>query len=137
MIDWVNWDSYEVYTIPNLDPLLGPRIKRINPFDRAASPNGWLDQSQGMGIFTTTVGNNVYAQLNPAVRHPTIFIHSYLTTIYQNLRSFTYNFRPDGNRDRVFDYPIDFFAEPYRYKEGTVANLFYWYATTKSLTFPN
>ncbi len=44
MIDWVSWDSYEVYSIPNLDPSHGDRVQRVNPFDALASPKGWLDQ---------------------------------------------------------------------------------------------
>ena len=44
MIDWVKWDSYEVYGIPILTPLLGGRVIKNNPADLATSPRGWLDQ---------------------------------------------------------------------------------------------
>jgi hypothetical protein len=42
------------------------------------------------------------------------------------VNTFTYNYRPDGNLNRSFTYPIDFFTEPYIYKDAAVANLFYW-----------
>jgi len=50
MIDWVKWDSYEVYAIPNLDPILGNRTQVVNPADKEASPNGWLDQSMALPL---------------------------------------------------------------------------------------
>jgi len=110
MVDWVQWDSYQAYAIPNLDPSLGSRVKTTSPAFKTSSPYGWLDQGPGMTrAFTTTVGNNAITQINPT-----------------GGATFTYNFRPDGNRPQIFEYPEDLFSEPYQYKESAVANLFYW-----------
>jgi len=37
-----------------------------------------------------------------------------------------YNYRPDGNVDRTFKFPIDFFSEPYQYRDAALTNLFFW-----------
>ena len=46
LVDWVRWDSYLAYAIPNEDPRLGPRVLKVNPADTPASPRGWLDQGR-------------------------------------------------------------------------------------------
>jgi len=110
MIDWVRWDSYDAYAIPNENPLLGERTVRTDPADKTASPKGWLDQGLGTTTtFTTTVGNNVYAQLNPT-----------------GGSGWIYNYRADGNVNKTFQFPIDFFSQPYSYKDAAITNLFYW-----------
>lgn len=61
LLDWVHWDSYEAYAIPNLDPLLGDRSTAADPADKASSPRGWLDQGNNILASscsqTTTVNN--------------------------------------------------------------------------------
>lgn len=83
------------------------------------------------------MGNNAITQLNPTVRsllsHRCLIVKIFsLILCGKGVSSFTYNFRPDGDLDRAFNYSIDFFSEPYNYKEAVVANLFYW-----SVSFPS
>ena len=71
LIDWVQEASYVVYPIGVNDPSDGPRSLVANPEDALASPLGWHDQGSagrgrtGEGKFTSTVGNNVWAQVPP------------------------------------------------------------------------
>lgn len=122
--DWISWQqeqttTYDAYEIPELDPRPGFARKEgiTDPEKRDVSPKGWNDMGRpadGKGQFTTTKGNNVYAQDNPSGGSQ-----------WEN------NYRPDGGEwsDLKFsgpDFRIDFQTEPSEYKAAAIANLFYW-----------
>jgi len=108
LIDWTKDASYNVYQIGDNDPDGAKRTLVNNPENKKASPNGWHDQGNGKK-FTTTIGNNVYAQEN-----------------WDGGDLYLDNKRPDGGAALKFDNPIDFTKEPKEYYEGAVTNLFYW-----------
>ncbi|RUP31964.1 Fungalysin metallopeptidase-domain-containing protein [Jimgerdemannia flammicorona] len=109
MSDWVSDAQYRVFPLPLVDPTEGPRELVTDPYDAIASPNGWHEQKKGTK-FTTTSGNNVYAQENT-----------------QNSENWQQNYRPDGGKELVFDFPADLEKmEPPSYINASVTNLFYW-----------
>jgi hypothetical protein len=60
-------EKVQVYDIPDTDPLMGSRVTLVNPDILAqalGSPLGWNCQEKD-NCYTTTIGNNVYAQTNP------------------------------------------------------------------------
>jgi extracellular elastinolytic metalloproteinase len=109
--DWASNSHFDVYAIPNIDPLLGARVNLLDPDVFAkqwGSPLGWNCQDTNK-CFTTTVGNNVYAQTNPS-GGPS----------WQN------NYRPDGGSSLNFAFAVDFKKQPTDYKDASTTNLFYW-----------
>lgn len=63
LIDWVSDATYNVYPLGINDPHSGSRVKVVDPAHPKASPLGWHAHSSSVS-FTTTIGNNVYAQEN-------------------------------------------------------------------------
>ena len=97
--------TYNVFPWGVNDPSVGERALDKENFDRLASPAGWHaipyahDPSQRnlrmkpSGFWrntTTTWGNNVFAQEN-----------------WEGQNAFIDNYRPDGGKEKVFDYPYD------------------------------
>jgi len=107
MVDWTADASYNVIKLGDNDLDSAKRTLVTDPQNIKASPKGWHDQ--GTKKFTTTIGNNVYAQENFAGRD------AYLN-----------NKRPDGGAALKFDYPVDLTKAPKTYYQGAVTNLFYW-----------
>jgi len=117
MIDWVAEARYNVYPIGVNDPDDGQRQLVVDPADLVASPKGWHDQAKagrgrgpnGDGKFTSTIGNNVFAQANPDGRN-----------------GFENNFRPDGGRSLEFNHSLNLTQDPSKYINASITNLFYW-----------
>eukprot|EP01079_Euglenida_sp_SAG-EU17-18_P001900 gene1900-2970_t len=110
--DWIAHSTYDAFEIPELDPLFGRRKEGIeSPEDLA----GWNDMDRpadGKGAYTTTKGNNVYAQDNPS-----------------GGSSWENNYRPDGGDDLKYageGFEINYNQEPVEYKAAAIGNLFYW-----------
>jgi len=106
--DWVAESSFNIFPFSQTaQPDKFPRQLVQNPEDKVASPNGWFDQ--GTQKFTSTIGNNVYAQENWSGSN------TYLT-----------NQRPDGGAAHNFDFPFALTdTDPRNYINATVTNLFY------------
>lgn len=124
--------SYRVYPIGTLDPTQSRRELVRNPFDVDASPFGWhvvkkssdftasnrfdghdpelkdRDEEDGMVVYRTTKGNNVYA-------------HENLKGEY----SWENNYRPNGGRKLKFDYDLDLKSFPKEYLDAAITQLFY------------
>jgi len=108
LFDWASNSNFEVYGIPNTDPLLGTRVTLASPEMLPYSPLGWNCQTSS-NCTTTTVGNNVWSQTNPTGGN-----------------NWINNYRPNAGADLNFVFPIDFTMEPDKYKDAVVTNLFYW-----------
>jgi len=106
-VDWVADSQYTVLPLGINDPLSGDRITVANPENRKASPAGW--NSQNSKNYTTTIGNNVYAQEN-----------------LEGRGSWRDNYRPEGTEDLMFTYPFNPTKEPSSYVDAAITNLFYW-----------
>ncbi|RKP27393.1 Fungalysin metallopeptidase-domain-containing protein [Syncephalis pseudoplumigaleata] len=106
LVDWVASASYRVVKLGNNNPADTPRELVDNPADATASPAGWHDQ--GTRRFTTTIGNNVYAQEN-----------------LNGTASWEMNRRPDGGSKLVFDYPYEASKPPADNMNASITNLFY------------
>jgi len=107
LYDWVSdVNTYNVYPIGTNDPDDGPREIVYGPAT-SDSPLGWHDQGDG-NTFTTTIGNNVYAQSNPTGG-----------TAYLN------NPRP-SSPTLDFNLPINFALQPATYVNASTINLFAW-----------
>jgi extracellular elastinolytic metalloproteinase len=109
VLDWVHYASYNVYPIGVNDPDDGVRTIETDPATSKASPLGWHDQ--GDAQFTTTIGNNVYAQENWSGSTGSGWVN---------------NYRPNAGASLNFDYPIDFRRDPTENIDAAVTNLFYW-----------
>jgi len=70
---------------------------------------GWFDQGNG-AKYTTTIGNNVYAQANPTGG----------TTGWLNFP------RPSGGEKNEYNFFINFTAQPVTYVNASTTNLFAW-----------
>jgi len=108
LFDWVDDATFQVYPIGVNDPDDGMRVVIVNPEVSNASPLGWHNQGNG-NTFTTTAGNNAYAQENWSGG-----------TAWQN------NYRPNGGPALHFEFPINFNQEPDMYIDASTTNLFYW-----------
>jgi extracellular elastinolytic metalloproteinase len=64
LIDWVSDASYNILPLGTNDPQSGDRVLVVDPATAEASPLGWHSQAT-LGNYTGTIGNNVYAQVNP------------------------------------------------------------------------
>jgi extracellular elastinolytic metalloproteinase len=111
--DWVKEAHYNVYPIGVNDPHDGDRAVVVNPEDESASPFGWHDQGSNGKVFSSTAGNNVWAQAN-----------------WEGDFSYEDKYRPDGVKDSdgslIFNFPVDFSKDPQEYINASVTNLFYW-----------
>ncbi|PWN66885.1 metalloprotease [Chryseobacterium phosphatilyticum] len=98
--------SYNIFPLPVEAPTFGSRTVINNPWDLAASPEGW--HSDGTNSYTITRGNNVYA---------------YSDQDNTNLPGYS----PDGGITRNFNFPFadDRYADPFTYRDAAVTNLFY------------
>lgn len=106
--DWASHASYNVYASPNEGPNDGPRTIQTDVADATASPLGWhdTDPRDGLGEFSITRGNNVYAQ--------------------EDREGFDgIGFSPDGGETLEFDFPIDFADHPSGSEHAAITNLFY------------
>jgi extracellular elastinolytic metalloproteinase len=105
---------YSVYGIPDADPGYGPAIIAQGPdpgsFPPEAITLGWNDQGNRV-TFTTTIGNNVYAQEN-----------------HNGNSEWENNYRPDGGASLNFTKAYDLsLAPPVQPNlDNAIANLFYW-----------
>ncbi|KAI9592594.1 Fungalysin metallopeptidase-domain-containing protein [Syncephalis fuscata] len=107
MVDKIRFASYRVNKLGENNPVSTPRELVVDPADKIASPNGW--HVQGTKRFTTTIGNNVYAQEN-----------------YSNKQDgWKSNYRPDGGKDLKFDFPFDARKAPKDNINAAITNLFY------------
>ncbi|MEM8886367.1 MAG: T9SS-dependent M36 family metallopeptidase [Bacteroidota bacterium] len=106
-------DSYRVYPLGIESPNHGGRTLEVNPADATASPFGWHDNDGVDGAeFTTTQGNNVYAQDDRDANN-------------------SGGFRPDGGASLDFDFNLDFNQDitansPVPNESAVITNLFYW-----------
>jgi len=108
LFDWVSdLNSYNIYPIGTNDPDDGPRENITNPAV-TASPLGWHNQGNG-SVWYTTIGNNVYAQINPS-----------------GGSAWINNPRPANSSTWDFQYPIDFTQQPNTYSNASTVNLFAW-----------
>ena len=110
--------KYEVYTIPDLDPGMGPRHTYEygdEPLELVASPLGWHSQGDNK-TFTTTVGNNVCAQENQG--------NSFSRSCDDSI-----GFRPDGGAELDFVFGFDEQGDPRDQPtlSAAVTNLFWWH----------
>ncbi|KAJ1969850.1 hypothetical protein IWQ62_000348 [Dispira parvispora] len=117
LVDWVADAQYNVYPLGINDPLDGNRTLLSDPADKKASPFGWHDQGNGK-TFTDTRGNNAYTQENADGGY-----------------KWESNYRPDGGKKLVFDFPVDLAKEPETYLDGAITNLFYWNNIYHDLTY--
>ena len=79
-----------------------------DPENINASPFGWHDTNGMAGAeFTTTRGNNVWAQEDADGNNGT-------------------GYSPDGGTSLEFDFPLNLDQEPEGYRDASITNLFYW-----------
>lgn len=123
-LDYVDGSgTYDVYGIPDVDPGYGPNIVVSKPhlesYPAAATTLGWHDQGNGK-TFTTTVGNNVYAQEN-----------------LDGSSSWQNNYRPDGGESLNFNVSYDLTLSPEVQPnlDNSIANLFYWNNLIHDITY--
>jgi extracellular elastinolytic metalloproteinase len=111
LVDWVSRASFNVFPLGNNDPFDGKRQIVRNPEDKNASPLGWNTQigHKKTKPFTSTIGNNVFAQENVA-----------------DDGKWRDHKRPDGGSNLNFDFPLDLKDDPLDYTHAAVVNLFYW-----------
>ena len=110
--------TYNVYARPTESPAYGERELLVDPADPVASPFGWHDTDGQEGHeYTITRGNNVHAYQD------------------RNGNGSSSNDEPDGGEDLIFDFPIDFNAEPTDYEEAAVTQLFYMINAFHDFTF--
>jgi len=107
--DWVAHESYLAFPLSVDNPSDGDRELMTDPFDPVASPLGWHDNGVDP-VFSTTIGNNVYAQEN--------FDGS-------TANDWLDNFRPSGGRDNRYVFPIDHTEEPKEYVNASITSLFF------------
>ncbi|RKO86894.1 Fungalysin metallopeptidase-domain-containing protein, partial [Blyttiomyces helicus] len=112
LVDWVSDAAYNIWPLGTNDPKSGERELVVDPAHPVASPHGWHAQGKdvkNLKVYTSTIGNNVYAQDNVDGR--------------SNWRD---NYRPEVNKSLVFDFPVDFNKQPVSYIDAAITNLFYW-----------
>lgn len=98
--------SYNVFALPVEAPTFGSRSVINNPWDIAASPEGW--HSDGTNNYTNTRGNNVYAYSDQANTN-------------------TPGYSPDGSSSLNFNFPFGDgrYDNPFTYRDAAITNLFY------------
>ncbi|KAI9595874.1 Fungalysin metallopeptidase-domain-containing protein [Syncephalis fuscata] len=102
--DWVSPAMFTVVKMGDKDIKTNGRYLLINPEDKMASPQGWLESDSATN--STTRGNNVEASV-PTEDDETVAAVQPMAT--------------NGN----FSYPIDLTKDPSNYSEASVTNLFY------------
>lgn len=107
LVDWVADATYNVYPLGTNDPNDGPRKVLVDPHNKNGSPLGWHDQGKDKK-YTTTVGNNVYAQDN-----------------VDGAEDWKQNYRPNGGDNLVFDFKLNLDKKPKKYIDAAITNLFY------------
>lgn len=107
--DWFSHATYNVFHHPTSNPNDAALTLIANPEDPAASPLGWHDinKTAGVGEFTDTRGNNVYAQEDANANN-------------------IGGFRPDGGASLTFVFPLDLQSDPIDSQSAAISNLFYW-----------
>ncbi|VEH19863.1 Por secretion system C-terminal sorting domain [Chryseobacterium nakagawai] len=95
--------SYNVFPLPVEAPTFGSRQLISNPWNLAASPEGW--HSDGDIHYTITRGNNVYA--------------------YEDTGDVDAGLSPDGGTTRNFDFPFSINGTPAANQNASITNLFY------------
>ncbi|KAJ2084444.1 hypothetical protein H4R24_000074 [Coemansia sp. RSA 988] len=102
LVDWyANSESYYVYPKDVNSPAEGSRKMLVDPANMDASPKGWVTEG-------STYGNNVWAQSNPTGGND-----------WQN------NHRPKAQSGNVFNYTLDLSAQPPKYVDAAITQLFY------------
>jgi uncharacterized repeat protein (TIGR01451 family) len=117
LTSYISDATYRVYTsdspspfspghpVPNVaqPPLIPRELLTLSALSIVASPDGWINDGDN-----ETLGNNVQAHLDrDGDNQPDLP-------------------RPQGNPDRVFDFPLDLAQEPTDYGNASVVQLFYW-----------
>lgn len=120
--------TYNVWKWGINDPGCGERSMEVSPYDEVASPLGWHSlpaskdaksrnrryASDHILNVTQTYGNNVYAHED-----------------WEGRNEWLDNYRPDGGKDLIFDYPYDLktkngsWADVKTYINLTITQLFY------------
>ncbi|RKP04607.1 Fungalysin metallopeptidase-domain-containing protein, partial [Thamnocephalis sphaerospora] len=106
VINWTKYSKYRAIKVGNNNPIDTPPELIVNPEDPVASPRGW--NSQGLGWFFTTIGNNVYAQANP-----------------DGTDDWRDKYRPSGGFFLNFDFLLNLNLSPVENKDATITHLFY------------
>lgn len=98
--------SYNIFPLPVEAPTFGSIQLINNPWDVAASPEGW--HSDGTNLYTTTRGNNVFAYSDQANANQP-------------------GYSPDGGSSRNFNfsYSEGRYINPFDYSDAAITNLFY------------
>ena len=103
----VDGSQYNVFPIPLESPNHGPIELISEPANATASPQGWHDTNGVAGAeFTTTRGNNVWAQEDADGNDGV-------------------GYSPDGGATLEFNYPFDDNQPPLGYRDASITNLFY------------
>ncbi|MCE3075960.1 T9SS-dependent M36 family metallopeptidase [Chryseobacterium gwangjuense] len=96
--------SYNVFPLPLEAPTFGSRAIVSNPWNLAASPEGW--HYDGTTHYTITRGNNAFA--------------------YEDTAAFNApGISPDGGASRNFDYSFSINGDPSINQNAAITNLFY------------
>jgi extracellular elastinolytic metalloproteinase len=92
------------------DPSSGTRKLLVDPHHKKASPAGWhtTGSNSNETRHTVTAGNNVFAQENA-----------------DGGSDWKDNYRPNGKKSLVFDFPVNFKKQPSTYLDAAITNLFY------------
>ncbi|KAI9597848.1 Fungalysin metallopeptidase-domain-containing protein [Syncephalis fuscata] len=115
--DLISFASYNVVKFGNNNPIDTPLQTVTNPADKTASPNGW--HTQGSKRFTTTVGNNVFAQANYRLEDANG------DGIDDNESKWKNAPRPDGGKNLNFNFTYNAEKAPKDNINASVTNLFY------------
>ena len=111
--------SYNVYALPTISPIDGPRTVIANAADAVASPFGWLDTNGVAGADSTlSVGNNVSAQEDRDNNN-------------------VVGTRANGGAGLSFDFAFDQTTEPTVAvnQQAAITNLFYLNNTIHDITY--
>ncbi len=104
----VGGGSYNVYPLGIESPSHGSRSIVTDPAVASASPFGWHDTNGASGAeFTTTRGNNVWAQDDTNGNNGT-------------------GVAPNGGSSLNFDFPLNLNNAPSTFLPAATTNLFYW-----------
>ena len=96
--------TYNVFALPVEAPSFGSRTLVTNPWNPAASPDGW--HSDGTNSYEYSKGNNAFA--------------------YTDLLSDNKVGRvAEGGPNRIFDFPLDINTPYENYEQAALTNLFY------------
>ncbi|KAJ1796830.1 hypothetical protein LPJ56_007096, partial [Coemansia sp. RSA 2599] len=115
--DWVYGlgEEYKVLPWDTPSPAEGKPQTVLGPADKRASPAGWVSGN-------TTIGNNAWAQTNPAGDKD--FEHKYRPMAAANM-----------SQTVVFDFPLDLSMQPAAYADFSITQLFYTVNRMHDLAF--